>query len=325
MKQLFLFLSSLFLLNIAFAQDTIHSIESADRVLVEVIEPKDYDKDSKVIIISKDKKVIIGIGTVEAEPFTSMPNGVLVTIDEIVGNFIIMPGDIVAPLNAENLRQYKVPGFNSITLYEGKKIPAEYKELAYFGVFTSEGHALGKKEFLISPFQIQYGLTDDVSVRVVNALWADGYLNLGAKVGVVRNKWAKITVNALGAYKVQSQDWIAQTGVVLTLPSNSKFQQHYMVNVTLDPQSDEAKRTKGLNLFESSEIRSVTEYITDSWDRVLFGPLYNVENQTLGGTLSYMWIWNTFHVSLGLGTKDVTNLEFSSDGYYYVYDLFWRF
>ena len=325
MKLLFLFLSSFIFINIAFAQDVIHSILGADKVLVEAIEHQEYKKDSKVIIISQDKKVIIAVGTVEAEPFTSMPNGVVVRIDELVGNFIVMQGDTVALLNEETLRQYKVPGFNSLTLYKDKKIPAEYKELAYFGVFTSEGHTLGKKEYLISPFQIQYGLTDDVSLRVVNALWLDGYVNAGGKVGVVKNKWAKITVNALGAYKVQSQDWIAQTGAVFTLPSNSKFQQHYMLNITLDPQSDEAKRTKGLNLFEDSEIRSITEYITDNWDRILFGPLYSVENQTLGGTLSYMWIWNTFHVSLGIGTKDVTNFEMSSNGYYIVYDLFWRF
>ena len=30
-------------------------------------------------------------------------------------------------------------------------------------------------------------------------------------------------------------------------------------------------------------------------------------------------------MSLGIATRDFTNMTFSPEGYYYVYDLFWRF
>jgi hypothetical protein len=132
-------------------------------------------------------------------------------------------------------------------------------------------------------------------------------------------------VNTFGAYKVQSNDYIWQTGGVITLPQNAKFQNHLMVNITLDPQFSEAHATKGLGLFQDSDIRSITEYITDDWNRILYGPTYNVELQTLGGTASYMWIWSTFHMSLGMATKDFSNLNFGKNGYYYVYDFFLRF
>lgn len=320
------FLCLLFILSsVSFAQDTVHTIHSSSQLLAETIHPEDYPVGSRVLIISHEKKILVGIGIVKDDHFDSMPGGINVEIMELVGHLMIMPGDIIAPLNEENIRTYKIPGMNSLTLYKERQIPAEYKDLANFGVFTSEGHTLGKREWLISPFQIQYGLTDDVSVRVVNALWVDGYLNAGLKVKTFSNKWAKLTLNGLGAYKLQRQDWIAQFGGVLTMPTNSKFQQHLMFNATFDPQGVEAHRTKGLDLFQDSDIRSITEYVTDRWDRVLFGPVFNVERQTFGGTVSYMWIWNTFHVSLGMGTKDFTNLTFGSDGYYYVYDLFWRF
>jgi hypothetical protein len=184
---------------------------------------------------------------------------------------------------------------------------------------------MDKGEMLASPFQLQYGMTDNFGLKMVNALWLDGYVNAGVKFRPVRNKYAKITLNTLGAYKVQSQDYIWQAGGVITLPSNAKFQNHLMVNITLDPQFKEAHATKGLGLFQDSDIRNITEYITDNWNRILYGPVYNVELQTFGGTVSHMWIWDTFHMSLGIATKDFSNLTFGKNGYYYVYDLFWRF
>ena len=99
-----------------------------------------------------------------------------------------------------------------------------------------------------------------------------------------------------------------------------------MGNFIFDPQSTESRATDNLKLFRTSDIRSITEYITDDWNRVLYGPVYNVELQTFGGTVSYMWIWSMFHMSLGVATRDFTNLSFGSDsGYYYVYDFFLRF
>jgi hypothetical protein len=93
----------------------------------------------------------------------------------------------------------------------------------------------------------------------------------------------------------------------------------------MEKQSVQAKATENLNLYQDSDIRSITEYTTDNWNRILFGPTYNVELQTFGGTVSYMFIWNSFHMSLGIATKDFTELKFGKEGYYYVYDFFWRF
>jgi hypothetical protein len=295
------------------------------QVMVELNGAEGFYEQKRIIIISKLKDVILAIGRVKDDD-VGIPGVVKVQVDEIVDNYLIMPGDRVELLDFRMFKQEKIPGFTSLTLSGSQNIPAQYKELAYFGVFTSEGHTLDRDEFLMSLFQIQYGVTDRIGARIVNALWLDGYANLGAKYQVLRNKHAKVTVNSLGAYKVQSQDWIGQVGGVVTVPSNSKFQSHFMVNVTFDPQYDDAKATKDLGLFQDSDIRSITEYITDSWNRVLYGPVYNVELQTFGGTVSYMWIWDTFHMSLGIATKDLSNLKFDSEaGYYYVYDLFWRF
>lgn len=327
MKLLLLLISSLFFfysMN-AFSQATVRNIHTSTEILVDLNGAEGFFEDKKVLILSKDNEQIIAIGHIDDNEIKDMPNIVKVQIDEIVDKYLIVEGDRVELLDYKMYKEKSVPGFFSVTLKGKEKAPAQFKELAYFGVFTSEGHTLDKNEYLFSPFQLQYGITDDWSLKVVNALWLDAYANLGLKYQVMRNKYAKITMNTLGAYKVKSQDWIGQVGGVITVPSNSKFQSHFMVNVTFDPQYDRAKATKDLGLFQDSDIRSITEYITDRWNRVLYGPVYNVELQTFGGTVSHMWIWDTFHMSLGVATKDFTNLTFNTDGYYYVYDLFWRF
>lgn len=279
-----------------------------------------------LVIITDDKDKVIALGKIRDVETEQSPMFIKVELTEVLENNLILVGDKISVFNKEYLEHHKVPGFNSLTLGGGNKIPAQYKELAYFGVFTSDGHTLDEKEYLVSPFQTQYGITDTLGLKVVNALWFDGYVNAGLKGRIVHNKHAKITINGLTAYKVQKQDWILQGGGVITLPSNSKFQSHLMLNFIFDKQSMDSRATEDLKLFRTSDIRSITEYITDNWNRVLFGPVYNVELQTFGGTVSYMWIWKSFHMSLGLATRDFTELNFGSDkGYYYVYDFFLRF
>lgn len=283
-------------------------------------------EEKALVVITGEKDKVIAVGKIRDINLDTEPKTIKVELTEVLENNLILVGDKVSLFNKEYLETHNVPGFNSLTLGGGNKVSSKYKELAYFGVFTSDGHTLDEKEFLVSPFQTQYGITDTLNLKVVNALWFDGYVNAGLKTRIVHNKHAKITINGLGAYKVQKQDWIAQGGGVITLPSNSKFQSHLMLNFIFDKQSPDSKATEDLKLFRTSDIRSITEYITDDWNRVLFGPVYNVELQTFGGTVSYMWIWSSLHMSLGLATRDFTELNFGSDrGYYYVYDLFLRF
>ncbi len=324
MRSLVVFFICILFLPMVFADPTVQYVHAPNEIMVNtngvvLVEGK------KVIIFSRRLDKIVAIGTVRDSQIEGSPGLAKIRIEEMVDNYMIMAGDTVHSLDRKFYEDKGIPGFFSLGLNGNRKIPARYKELAYFGVFTSDGHTIDKGETLVSPFLLQHGLTDKFGVKVVNALWLDGYANVGAKYKILTNKRAKITFNSFGAYKVQSQDWIGQFGGVITVPSNSKFQSHLMLNITFDPQFDDAKATKDLGLFQDSDIRSITEYMTDNWNRVLYGPVYNVELQTFGGTVSHMWIWDTFHMSLGLATKDFSNLRVGKEGYYYVYDLFWRF
>lgn len=322
----YLLLLILFISSSAWSQGFVTEIDTANKLNADGITPEMFNQGDRVVIASKNEKKILGFGKIiyMAPNLESFP--AQIEIEEIIDNSLIGIGDIVFPLDMEVLKELKVPGFVSLTLSGDSHIPAKYKELAYFGVFTSEGHTLDRYESLVSPFQAQYGLTDKISIKVVTALFLDGYANTGFKYQAAKNKYLKFTPNTFVGYKLDGRtDWIWQIGGVISTPQNAKFQNHLMFNFTMEKQSVISKATEGLNLYQDSDIRSITEYATDNWNRILFGPTYNVELQTFGGTVSYMYIWNSFHLSLGLATKDFTELKFGKEGYYYVYDFFWRF
>lgn len=321
----FLLLFILGFSHLAFSNGMVIEIHDPQSVLADIFDTSEIQVNRRVIFISRTSNKAIAFGLVKKIDTSVSPSIALISIEEVIDNSLLMPKDLIYPLDYNLLKDKNVPGFTSLTLGGDDHIPSRFKELVYLGVFTAEGHTLDKQEFLISPFQIQYGISNHFGVKMINTLWLDGYANLGLKYNVIKNKYAKITVNTLGAYKIQSHDYIWQVGGVVSLPANAKFQNHLMLNITLDPQFADAHATKGLGLFQDSDIRSITEYITDNWNRVLYGPTYNVELQTFGGTVSYMWIWDSFHTSLGFATKDFSHLTVGKKGYYYVYDLFWRF
>jgi hypothetical protein len=323
MKLLFIFV---LLPSFAWAQGVVSRINNSNQILVELHSAKGYCPGRKVMVISQHGKKFVAFGQIHDLSYDTFVTTMKVDILEIVDNSLVTLGDSVELASVKNFEEHHIPGFNSLSLSNSRKIPSKYKELAYLGVFTAEGQPLEKSETLISLFQIQYGVTDKFGVKVVNALWLDGYVNAGAKYQVINNKYAKLTLNTFGAYKVTRQDWIGQFGGVLTLPQNAKFQNHIAATFTFDPQFHEANATQKLGLFQDSDIRNITEYICDDWNRILYGPVYNVELKAFGGTVSYMKIWDNFHMSLGIATKNFANFSIGgTKGYYYVYDFFWRF
>jgi hypothetical protein len=76
----------------------------------------------------------------------------------------------------------------------------------------------------------------------------------------------------------------------------------------------------------TSSLQTGYEFILGSWNRVLLGPSYNFETKALGGYLTYLKIWDRFHFSLSVNSTNVSSFKFSPvDGYYFLFDMYWRF
>lgn len=295
------------------------------RILVELDVDYTLEKGERLIILTQEKQILVAIGTVSEILISELPHRAVVDVQEILGSNQILVGDPVEKLTPDNLKLYHVPGHLSLILGDSEKVPAKYKDLAYLGVFNSEGHTLAKDEWLVSLASVQYGLGDTFTLKAQQSLYLDGFANLGFKQRLMRNRFGHLTINSQLARQINRDDWASSLGIVLTLPSNEKFQSHLIINAKLEDIDESNPEVSKLNLFPDSDVRTIYEYITDDWDRFLFGPSFNFDTRTVGGTVSQMWIWDTFHFNLGIGTKDVSELEFKSNGYYVLFDFFWRF
>lgn len=319
---LFLFIS---VISEAQAFYRIDSFAERRRVLVELDVEYSLDKGERLIVLTKEKQELVAIGLVEDILVSELPHKAVVNIEEILGSSQMLVGDPVEKLTPENLKKYHVPGHLSLVLGDSEKVPAKYKDLAYMGVFNSEGHTLAPSEWLVSLASVQYGLGDTFTLTAQQSLYLDGFANIGFKQRIMRNHFGHLTINSLIARQINRDDWASSVGLVLTLPSNEKFQSHLIINAKLEDIEETNPEVEKLNLFPDSDVRTIYEYITDDWDRFLFGPSFNFDSRTVGGTISHMWIWDTFHLNLGVGTKDVSELEFKTNGYYLLFDFFWRF
>src|SRR5690606_9961818 len=146
MKLFFAFLIVLFSSQV-FSQAIVYSLHSSTEILVEVFEAEGFKTGKKVVVLSAKEDQIIAIGKITDIALEEFPGKVKVKIEEVVDNLLILEGDGVELLDYELFREKKIPGFTSLTIGGDKKIPSEYKDLAYFGVFTSDGHNLDAQEF----------------------------------------------------------------------------------------------------------------------------------------------------------------------------------
>ncbi len=304
-----------------------HSVEeflSRQRVLVRLDDGHDWKKNDRVLVLAREDLQLVALGTVRSVR-AGAPTMAVVDLVETMGNHQVLAGDVVEASTAELLAKHHVPGYFSLLLADDRGVPARFRELAYMGVFNAEGHTLARKEWLVALTGLQYGVGERTTLKTQTSLLLDGFPNLGFKRRIMRNRYGHLTLNGMAARQVTVNDWVTFAGLVMTFPSNDKFQSHLVVNAAIDGIEEDNPEVKKLNLFPSSDIRTIYEYVTDDWDRVLFGPLFDFETRTVGGTVSQMWIWDTFHFNLGMGTKDVRRLEFKSDAYYVLFDFFWRF
>lgn len=322
MKFLFLLLT---FISSAHAFNQVERFMDRARLVVRLDQGHGLHKGDRVLVLAQEDQKLVAIGIMASFSEEEGQNFGMMDVQELMGAHQVVPGDAVVKISPELLSKHHVPGYFSLVLADDHHVPAKYKDLAYMGVFNADGHAIAHHEWLVALNTAQYGLSADTTVETQTSLFLDGVANLGFKHRLMRNRFGHLTFNAMGGRQVNRADWVSSMGMIMTFPSNSKFQSHLIVNVLVEDFEEDNPEVKKYNLIPQSDIRTIYEYVTDRWNRLLFGPLFNFETKTVGGTLGHMWIWDTFHLNLGVGTKDVTETHFRSGGYYGQFDFFWRF
>lgn len=221
-------------------------------------------------------------------------------------------------------------GSSEILIEESKNVSARYRPLVYLAPFGETASTLSEGENIIDVFTYySRGLTNNLSAS--SLIGALGTLpNVSMKWRFLHNEWMDVAMSGtlvkVSAFNDQPKDVSGGLSIHWDIKSNTKWVTHSSLTLftsSLQPNVWIANRVAPI--FQSS-IHAVSEYILNSWNRLLIGPQYKIETQSVGGFFGYMFVWDHFHVSINLNVNNITNLKlFKDDGYVPYLHAYWRF
>jgi hypothetical protein len=213
-------------------------------------------------------------------------------------------------------------------------ISSKYKPLFTQGVSVGQtAEALWQGEFFATWYgELAYGITDTITVSSVLSAILIEAPNATAKWRFHSSDSNTLAASLIAAKipKSQSADGkTEQTTLNLNLNwdsiSSENTVSHTLLSLALLT-FDNAEDATAIKSLGTSSFQTGYEFILGNWDRILMGPNYNFEKKAVGGYLSYLKIWDRFHLGISLNSTNISSFKYSpSDGYYLAGDAYWRF
>lgn len=241
-------------------------------------------------------------------------------------NFIQIGDQVMhLDLSSENNR-YK--GTTDLIIKKGtKETSSKYKPLFTQGIAVGEtAETLWEDEFLITWFgQVNYGWKEWLTVSTIVPADILGAYNATIKTRVYQST-SNNFAGGLNFARIPNENRSTlNLNIYWDSISSESVVSHTLLSVALFSFED-AANTTAIKSLGTSSFQTGYEFILDNWDRVLLGPSYNFESKAVGGYLSYVKIWDQFHLSFSLNSTDITSLKYApEDGYYLLFDAYWRF
>ncbi|WP_374033350.1 hypothetical protein ACES2I_11170 [Bdellovibrio bacteriovorus] len=241
-------------------------------------------------------------------------------------NFIQIGDQVMhLDLSSENNR-YK--GTTDLIIKKGtKETSSKYKPLFTQGIAVGEtAETLWENEFLITWFgQVNYGWKEWLTVSSIIPADILGAYNANIKTRLYQSA-SNNFAGGLNFARIPNENRSTlNLNIYWDSISSESVVSHTLLSVALFSFEDAANAT-AIKSLGTSSFQTGYEFILDNWDRVLLGPSYNFESKAVGGYLSYVKIWDQFHLSFSLNSTDITSLKYApEDGYYLLFDAYWRF
>lgn len=250
--------------------------------------------------------------------------------------YLIQQGDYVKRLNLDTENSDYIGTTDLLVKNNEVSISSKYKPLTYQGVSIGEtAQTLYQNEVLLTfSGNAYYGILDNLSVGSYLPLNVLTGINGSFKFKFYESDSATLTAG-LNYAEIKDQTDENNQNEKNERTLNFNF---YWDSVSSDTLISHIYMSIGLIKWEgagdaaaikalgSSSFQTGYEIIMSNWDRFLVGPSYNFDSKTLGGYISYVWIYDRFHAQISLNTTNVTSLTWRpGDGYYGFFDLYWRF
>lgn len=245
--------------------------------------------------------------------------------------YLIQQGDYIKRLNLMTENPDYVGTTDLIVKKNELEVSSKYKALVYQGIFIGEtAQSLLKDEILLNFLgNAYYGITDDIMVGSYLPLNILTGPNGSAKYRFYDSESTTIAggLNYAEVKNVNGDKNEATLNLNLFWDSVSSdtLISHVYLSLGLIKWEGSGDTT-AIKTLGTSSFQTGYEIIMSNWDRFLIGPSYNFDKKTLGGYLSYIWIYDRFHAQISINTTNIVSLRVSpEDGYYGFFDLYWRF
>jgi hypothetical protein len=239
----------------------------------------------------------------------------------------IQVGDRILPLDLSTDNNSYTGTTDLIIRSRSRSVSSRYKPLFTQGVAVGEtAETLWEGEFLTHWFGLMsYGVTDKLSATTVLPLMVTGSYNLTAKYRFYSSD-STVLATGLAFAKIPNEPRATlNLNFYWDSISNSSTISHTFVTLSLAT-FEQAEDVTAIKALGTSSFQTGYEFILSNWDRVLLGPTYNFEKKAIGGYLSYLMVWDKFHLGGTISSTNVSSFKFStSDGYYLAADAYWRF
>ncbi|WP_413584563.1 hypothetical protein [Bdellovibrio sp. HCB274] len=284
----------------------------------------------ETVSVESQKKGVGIIGFLEIIGVSNNEDGTFQVTAELLRQsrlHLMQVGDEISHIDLSSDNEKYKGTTDLIVKSRGKNISSKYKPLFTQGVSVGEtAETLWQNEFLLTWFgQVSYGLTDRLSVNTIIPADVGGAPNAAAKFRVYQSDSNVFSLGTNAAYVPKDASTTLNFTIFWDSVSSESVVSHTLFTVAAMSFAS-AEDITAVKSLGTTSFQTGYEFILDNWDRVLLGPSYNFETKALGGYLTYVKIWDRFHFSLSVNSTDVSSFKISPvDGYFFLFDAYWRF
>jgi hypothetical protein len=283
----------------------------------------------EVVAVESQNPTVGIVAFVEVTSVEQSPKGYYVVKFQLLRHSrtnMLQAGDTIyrLDLSTENKR-YK--GTTDLIIKRrNAAVSARYKPLFTQGVnIGTTAQSLWDSEVLITYYgQLYYGLSEKLTIGSLLPLDLAGSFN-----GNFKYKFFESDANTLNAGLSYAKIPNASSSAVnLDLfwdsISSESTVSHTFLTLAIYTFKN-AEDTSAIKSLGTTSFQTGYEFILNNWDRVVLGPTYNVEKQAIGGYVSYIMIWDKFHLAVSANSTNIRTLKLDvQDGYYFFFDAYWR-
>ncbi|MDD4973769.1 MAG: hypothetical protein PHY93_05430 [Bacteriovorax sp.] len=277
-----------------------------------------------LVIYSHESKLVLGYARVAS--ITDNSDLFIAIIETHNKNGLIRPENYLRKLDLTKINN-DIPARYDLAYKAESSVAAKYRPLVYAGLAQGmTASNLNKKEWLLGPSILAYGLTSNTQLDVNLASTIFGVANLAVKNKLIDTDDYELSVENGFQYYHTSRKGSYQFTGNLDMTSNSNFKSYAKFKLfTKKPEdqslSNSEEYTRDLNL----ELQLFYGYIFSSWNQLIFGPKIDVNKKNVGGVIGYYIVDKNINTMFGVSSTDFSELRLGKQAYLLNLDFWWRF